>query len=88
MSDHKPISGLELQQLKTFWQEEDERNGGWSDMTRCILEIERLQGILKDLEPIPDSGSRGLTVADVTPDFSLKYPKPSVLERNDPDSSC
>lgn len=51
MTDAKPISGPELQQLKQIRLEEDERNGGVSDTTRCILEIERLLSALDSYDP-------------------------------------
>ena len=70
MSDPRPISGPELQQLKQFWQEEDERNGGRSDTTRCILEIERLQ---VDNEYLTD------TIHDAIQ--SLEFDEPSIARR-------
>ena len=51
---HQPITPGELATLKTFWSAEDERNGGRSDMSRCIAEIERLQADLEKLADEPD----------------------------------
>lgn len=45
-----PLTTEQLKILKDFWHQEDEINGGLSDASRCILEIERLRAALEDFK--------------------------------------
>ena len=49
-----PPTPAELQLMKIFWAEEDELNGSVSDVTRCIAEIERLQGLVQKSAAEPE----------------------------------
>jgi hypothetical protein len=62
--------------MKKFWQEEDERNGGVSDVSRCIAEIERLQKELDDLAADNEDDDNGCRCGKCSNSWCFEHPAP------------